>query len=78
MCVAVPGRVVGIDEGSKAATVAFGTVERRVDLTLTPEVSVGDWVITHSGFALRRISAEAAADINNVLAEGVPPVSRTP
>ncbi len=73
MCVAVPGRVVAIEEGSSAATVVFGSVERQVDLTLTPEVAVGDWVIAHSGFALRRVSEEAAADIQRVLAEGPGP-----
>lgn len=71
MCVAVPGRVVAIEEGSRTASVVFGDVHRRVDLTLTPEVCVGDWVITHSGFALRRISEEAAADIHDLLTEGM-------
>jgi hydrogenase expression/formation protein HypC len=72
MCIAVPGRVIAREEGSTAATVGFGSIERRIDLTLTPDVAVGDWVITHSGFALRRITEEAAADIHAVLAEGPP------
>ena len=73
MCVAVPGRVVTIEEGTRRATVIFGSAERQVDLTLTPEAAVGDWVIAHSGFALRRISEEAAADIQEVLEEGLRP-----
>jgi len=71
VCVALPGQVVAIDPGSTAATVAYGAVERHVDLMMTPEVGVGDWVIVHSGFALRRIGSAEAADIRSILDDPV-------
>lgn len=64
MCLAVPGRVVMIDESrplSRPGEVVFGTGEPRpVDLVMVPEAGVGDFVIVHSGFAIRRIAEEAA------------------
>lgn len=60
MCVAVPGRVVSIGERSGPsipARVAFGEVERDIDLAMVPEASVGDHVITHSGYAVRVVPA---------------------
>lgn len=62
MCVAVPGRVEAVTDAGDArvADVAFGPVTREVDLVFTPEAGVGDWVIVHSGYALRVVSADAA------------------
>jgi hydrogenase expression/formation protein HypC len=64
MCLGVPGRVVSID--GDAAVVDFGGVARSVRLELVDEeVRVGDHVLVHVGFALRRIAAE---DLETTLA----------
>lgn len=57
MCLGVPGRVVEIDE--LGASVDFWGVKRRVRLeTVDEPVQVGDYVLVHVGFAIRRIPAE--------------------
>jgi hydrogenase expression/formation protein HypC len=54
MCLGVPGLVVEIDE--LTATVDFWGVRRRVRLDLVDEpVDIGDYVLNHVGFAIRRI-----------------------
>ena len=54
MCLGVPGLVVEIDELS--ALVDFWGVRRRVRLDLVDEpVAIGDYVLNHVGFAIRRI-----------------------
>lgn len=64
MCLGVPGRVVSID--GDAAVVDFGGVARSVRLELVDEdVRVGDHVLVHVGFALRRIADE---DLETTLA----------
>ena len=71
MCLAVPMRVVSV-EGAKG-TVELGGVEQPVNLTFTPEVSPGEYVIMHAGFALERLDeAEARRTIEllNELAGG--------
>ncbi len=68
MCVALPALVTAIDATGRTATVQIGGAIRTVDLVMTPNTGVGDWVVTHSGFAVRRISAEEAARVHQILA----------
>jgi hydrogenase expression/formation protein HypC len=64
MCLGVPGLVVELDDLS--AVVDFWGVRRRVRLDLVDEpVAVGDYVLNHVGFAIRRI---APADVETTLA----------
>ncbi len=69
MCVALPARVVAIEPATRTATALVGDSERTVDLSMTPEVEVGDWVISHSGFAVRRVSPDDATALLDMLAE---------
>jgi hydrogenase expression/formation protein HypC len=58
MCLGVPGRVLEI-EGS-VATVDFWGVKRHVFLDIVDEpVAIGDYILNHVGFAIRRIPTEA-------------------
>jgi hydrogenase expression/formation protein HypC len=60
MCLAVPGRIIGID-GAKAR-VDFGGVTRDADLTLVPGASEGDYVLVHAGFAIERLDEDEAQE----------------
>ncbi|MGA2628719.1 MAG: HypC/HybG/HupF family hydrogenase formation chaperone [Terriglobia bacterium] len=63
MCLAVPGKIVEISEtvSGRVARVEFGGVTRPVQLDFVPEATVGDFVVTHVGFAISRVDAEEAA-----------------
>jgi hydrogenase expression/formation protein HypC len=64
MCLGVPGRVIEVDE--LTALVDFWGVRRRVRLDLVDEpVRIGDYVLNHVGFAIRRIPPE---DVEGTLA----------
>lgn len=57
MCLGVPGRVIEIEE--LTASVDFWGVKRRVRLeTVDEPVQVGDYLLVHVGFAIRRIPPE--------------------
>lgn len=57
MCLGVPGRIIEI-HGSMA-TVDFWGVRRQVNLDIVDEpVAVGDYILNHVGFAIRRIPPE--------------------
>ncbi|MFD8968666.1 HypC/HybG/HupF family hydrogenase formation chaperone [Streptomyces sp. NPDC059568] len=62
MCLAVPGRVLDIEErdGTRMAHVDFGGVVKDVCLEYVPEMNVGDYAIVHVGFALQRLDEESA------------------
>jgi len=61
MCLGVPGKVIAIDGNS--ATVDFWGVRRQVLLDVVDEpVSVGDYILNHVGYAIRRIPESEIGD----------------
>jgi len=61
MCLGVPGRVIEIEELS--ASVDFWGVKRKVRLeTVDEPVQVGDYLLVHVGFAIRRIPPEQVTE----------------
>ena len=61
MCLGVPGKIVDID--GDIATVDFWGVRRQVRLDIIDEpAAVGDYILNHVGFAIRRIPAESVAE----------------
>ncbi len=62
MCLAVPGKIVEVEQGSASrfAKVDFGGITRRACLDFVPEAEVGDYVIVHVGFALSRVEEQEA------------------
>ncbi len=65
MCLGIPGQVVEMVEGygDQLALVDVAGGRSRVNLGMLedPNVSPGDWLLIHMGFAIERID-EAAAD----------------
>jgi len=57
MCLGVPGKVLAID--GLSATVDFFGVQRELRLDIVDQpVQVGDYVLNHVGYAIRRIPPE--------------------
>lgn len=70
MCLGIPGRVVSIEEAELLrGRVDFGGVVKEVCLAFTPEVTLGDWVVVHAGFAISRLDPAAAEATLAYLAE---------
>lgn len=72
MCLAVPGRVLSVDEEgatTRSGRVGFGGLERRVNLAFVPEAGVGDYVLVHVGFALAKVDEAEAAKVFEYLRE---------
>ena len=69
MCVAMPGKVISIDAPSTGAVwsqVEFGDRVLKVNVVMLPDVEVGDHVLVHSGYAIRRVPAEVVADTSRM------------
>ena len=62
MCLAVPGKILTIDDaaGLRQARVQFGGITRVASLELVPEAQIGDYVLVHVGFAISRIDEKEA------------------
>ena len=58
MCLAIPGKVLSIDDD--IARVSVNGVICEAGLALSEEISVGDFVIVHAGFILQKLTLEEA------------------
>jgi hydrogenase expression/formation protein HypC len=61
MCLAIPAKVIRIDE-SGAGLVDYMGSELRTNFALLPQVRKGDWVIIHAGFAISRLTPGEARE----------------
>ncbi len=68
MCLAIPARVVEIN-GNDQAVVDVGGVRKDISLALVAEVTVGDYVIVHVGYALTRLDPDEAAKTLALMAQ---------
>lgn len=73
MCLGIPGRVIEVRRGDAPGLVEgkvdFGGLLRNVNLSYTPEVEVGDYVLVHVGFALSTLDEEEAQETLRYLRE---------
>ena len=72
MCLAVPGKVMSIDESNpelKMAKVNFSGVSKDICVQWLPDVEVGDYVLVHVGFALNKIDEKDAEETLRILRE---------
>ncbi len=61
MCLAIPSKVVSIDEKDNMATLDTLGVQRKASLDLMQEeVSIGDYVLLHIGYVMGKIDKEDA------------------
>lgn len=67
MCLAIPAKVVTMD-GSIAKVDMMGN-ERVVSVDLVPEVTVGNYVLIHAGFAIEIIDDESAHETEELWGE---------
>ena len=66
MCLAIPSRIVEIDQFR--ATVDVYGARREINLMLlAEEVGIGDYVLVHAGFALQKVEQESAREALKVI-----------
>ncbi|MBW1805976.1 MAG: HypC/HybG/HupF family hydrogenase formation chaperone [Deltaproteobacteria bacterium] len=67
MCLAIPSKIVKIENGM--GTIDVDGVTRKASLLMVEGAKVGDYVIVHAGFALHKIDEEAAMESLKLLKE---------
>ncbi len=65
MCLGIPGKVLEIEKN--VAKVDVGGLLRDVSLDLCPDVSVGEYVLIHTGFAIQKVDEEEARETLELL-----------
>ena len=72
MCLAIPGKVLSISGEPPfdlKGRVSFGGIIKEVSLACVPDVSPGEYVIVHVGFALSKLDEEEARRVFAYLEE---------
>ena len=67
MCLGIPARVVEIEKN--VAKVDVGGILREISIDLCPDVSVGEYVLIHTGFAIQKMNEEEAQETLDLLRE---------
>ena len=62
MCIAAPAKIVEIDTESNICAADFGGVRQNAKLDLLPDVEIGDYVLILAGYAIEKLSEEAAKE----------------
>ena len=62
MCIAAPAQVVEINREENWLYADFGWARQQAKLDLLPEVEVGDYVLIHAGYAIEKLTEEAAKE----------------
>lgn len=72
MCLAIPAEILEISDGVATCKVGEGdtTVQASIML-LDEEVTVGDYIIIHAGFALRKLDQKEAQETLKILRDMV-------
>ena len=69
MCLAIPGKIITIDKNKEYASIDYGDgTKRKVNVSLV-DVSIGDFVLVHAGFAIQVIDEKEAIETLNLFRE---------
>jgi len=66
MCLAVPGKIISIDEADatfRSGRVDFAGIMKTVNLSYVPEAVIGNYVVVHVGFALSIVDEKEAQQV---------------
>jgi hydrogenase expression/formation protein HypC len=72
MCLAVPGKIISIEEADatfRNGRVDFAGIVKNVNLSYVPEARIGDYVVVHVGFALSIVDEAEARQVFEYLRE---------
>lgn len=68
MCLAIPGKIIKkID--NEQAEVLLGKVKKLIRINLLPEISEGDYVLVHAGYAITKVDFQEANEIEQAWEE---------
>ena len=69
MCLAVPSKIVEIQDS--LAIIDVEGVRKKISLMLLEDAQIGDFVIVHAGFAIRKLDEQAAKESLDFLRQAI-------
>jgi len=69
MCLAIPGKIIELENNKEHAIVDYGDgTKRKANVTLV-HVKIGDYVLVHAGFAIEVINEKEAEETLDLFRE---------
>lgn len=69
MCLAIPGKIIEIDENKKQAIIDYGNGTKRKANISFLDVSINDYVLVHAGFAIQKLDPKEAKETLSIFYE---------
>ena len=69
MCLAIPGKIVSIDEKKEHAIIDYGDGTKRNANVSLVDVKIGDYVLVHAGFAIQVLDEKEANETLDLFRE---------
>lgn len=60
MCYAIPGKITRM--AGEEATLDYGGVTKKVNISLVANLKAGDYVLVHAGFAIEKLDKKTAEE----------------
>jgi hydrogenase expression/formation protein HypC len=67
MCLAIPGKILELE--NTTAKIDFNGIKRKADTSLVDDVTIGDYVLVHVGYAIQKVDEEVARESYRLLAD---------
>jgi len=69
VCLAIPGKIIEIDNNKEHAIVDYGDgTKRKANITLV-KVNIGDYILVHAGFAIEVLNEKEAQETLDLFRE---------
>ena len=62
MCLAIPGKIIEINDDGMSALVDFDGLEQNVIIALLMNPQVGNYVVVHAGYAIEQMNEKEALE----------------
>lgn len=67
MCLALPAEVISLENDD--AVVSLEGIKKKISLALVEDITIGDFVLVHVGYALHKVSSEEAERTLKLMSE---------
>jgi len=69
MCLSIPAQIIKIEKNNEAIVQTKNGV-KKINISLTPNLKLQDWIIYANNTAIKKINQQEAEIINNLLKGG--------
>ncbi len=62
MCLAIPGKIIELNEDGTTALVDFDGIQQNVIIALIMNPEIGNYVVVHAGYAIEQMNEKEAME----------------